>query len=167
MKILKKTKVNSSKTIYKVNDEKKKKMTTFDYINKEKYLKCDFDFPIFQSEMIKIEISKNNYIKKHIKYCVLTKREFSYYKSKESYFSQSNPLFKIYISQIKGCKRNPQINIKDFYLLDLIYYTEKTLNTKNNDNNLQQKVQLASNNEDILNKWICLINFICQEYNIL
>jgi len=38
------------------------------------------------------------------KYCVLTTNEFRYYKSMESYFRLSNPLYKINISSVNSCE---------------------------------------------------------------
>jgi len=124
----------------------------------------------FLEKIIKIP-SKNKFIYNE-RFCILTKKNFCYYKSKENYLNLWKPLFSIDLKYIKKIEQTISDD-KTFYfgLICIINnetrkYVDK-INTfvNNNENNKEEfLIGFRSKNKELILKWIIILNYFKDNY---
>ena len=124
----------------------------------------------FLEKIIKIP-SKNKFIYNE-RFCVLTKKNFCYYKSKENYLNLWKPLFSIDLKYIKKVEQTVSDD-KTFYfgLICIINnetqkYVDK-INTfvNSNENNKEEfLIGFRSKNKELILKWIIILNYFKDNY---
>ena len=162
------TKKNSN-NLFKIN----KIINIYSIIPKNKLLKLNDNSILCNSILEKIiKIPDNNKIVYNERFCILTKKYFSYYKSKESYLNLAKPLLLIDLKHI--------IKVEQTILDDTSYYfglicmiNEETkkyvdkINTfinagENNDEEFL--LGFRSKDKDLIIKWIVILNYFVENY---
>ena len=124
----------------------------------------------FLEKIIKIP-SKNKFIYNE-RFCVLTKKNFSYYKSKENYLNLWKPLFSIDLQYIKKVEQRVSED-KIFYFGLICIINDETrqyinkINTfvNNNENNKEEfLIGFRSKNKQLILKWIIILNYFKDNY---
>ena len=176
-------KANGDNTIdtKEIKEENKNIFNSNKYINlyniipKNKILKLDDNAIVCNSILEKIiKIPSKNKIVYNERFCVLTKKTFSYYKSKESYLNLSKPLLLI---DLKNIKKVEQTILDDtsyyFGLICNINDDTKMLIDKINtfinigENNTEEfLLGFRSKNKDLIIKWIVILNFLVENNQI-
>ena len=158
-----------SKNISNIN----KVIDIFSIIPKSKILKLNDNSIICNSMLEKIiKIPEKNKIIYNERFCVLTKKNFSYYKSKESYLNLAKPFYSI---DLKNIKKVEQTILDDtsyyFGLICTINDDTKDLIDKINtfinldDNNSKEfLLGFRSKNKDLIIKWIVILNYFIENY---
>ena len=119
-----------------------------------------------------IKFPEKNKIIYNERFCVLTKKNFSYYKSKESYLNMTNPLLSIDLKNI--------IKVEQTILDDISYYfglicsinndTKKYIDKINTFINIVENndeeflLGFRSKNKDLIIKWIVILNYFIYNY---
>ena len=145
----------------------------FSVIPKNKLLKLTDNSIICTSKLEKIiKIPEKDKIVYSERFCVLTKKNFSYYKSKECFLKLNKPLLSI---NLKNITRVEQDKLDDtsyyFGLICVINEDTKNYLDKINtyisveDNNSEVfLLGFRSKNKDLIIKWIVILNYLLQNY---
>ena len=121
-------------------------------------------------KIIKIP-SKNKFIYNE-RFCVLTKKNFSYFKSKENYLNLWKPLFSIDVQYIKKIEQTVSDD-KTFYFGLICAINDETrqyvkkINTfvNNNENNKEEfLIGFRSKNKEMILRWIVVLNYCLDNY---
>ena len=145
----------------------------YNIIPKNKLLKLNDNSIICNSILEKIiKFPEKNKIIYNERFCVLTKKNFSYYKSKESYLNMTKPLLSIDLKNI--------IKIEQTILDDTSYYfglicsinndTKKYIDKINTFINIGENndeeflLGFRSKNKDLIIKWIVILNYFIDNY---
>ena len=121
-------------------------------------------------KIIKIP-SKNKFIYNE-RFCVLTKKNFSYFKSKENYLNLWKPLFSIDVQYIKKIEQTVSDD-KTFYFGLICAINDETrqyvkkINTfvNNNENNKEEfLIGFRSKNKEMILRWIIVLNYCLDNY---
>lgn len=124
----------------------------------------------FLEKIIKIP-SKNKFIYNE-RFCVLTKKNFSYFKSKENYLNLWKPLFSIDVQYIKKIEQTVSDD-KTFYFGLICAINDETrqyvkkINTfvNNNENNKEEfLIGFRSKNKEMILRWIMVLNYCLDNY---
>ena len=124
----------------------------------------------FLEKIIKIP-SKNKFIYNE-RFCVLTKKNFSYFKSKENYLNLWKPLFSIDVQYIKKIEQTVSDD-KTFYFGLICAINDETrqyvkkINTfvNNNENNKEEfLIGFRSKNKEMILRWIVVLNYCLDNY---
>ena len=124
----------------------------------------------FLEKIIKIP-SKNKFIYNE-RFCVLTKKNFSYYKSKENYLNLWKPLFSIDLQYIKKIEQSVSDD-KTFYLGLICAINDETrqyvkkINTFVNDNEDSKEeflIGFRTKNKEFMLRWIIVLNYCLDNY---
>ena len=124
----------------------------------------------FLEKIIKIP-SKNKFIYNE-RFCVLTKKNFSYFKSKENYLNLWKPLFSIDVQYIKKIEQTVSDD-KTFYFGLICAINDETrqyvkkINTfvNNNENNKEEfLIGFRSKNKEMILRWIIVLNYCLDNY---
>ena len=122
-------------------------------------------------KIIKIP-TKNKFIYNE-RFCILTKKTFAYYKSKENYLNLWKPLFSIDLKHIKKVEQTVSDD-KIFYFGLICIINDKTrhylnkINTfvnSNEKNNEEFLIGFRSKNKELIIKWIIILNYFIQNYD--
>ena len=122
----------------------------------------------FLEKIIKIP-SKNKFIYNE-RFCILTKKNFAYYKSKENYLNLWKPLFSINLEFIKRVEQTVSDD-KIFYfgLICLIngetraYVNKINTFVNSNENNKDEfLIGFRSKNKELILKWIIILNYLIE-----
>lgn len=152
-----------------------KYINIYNIIPKNKISKLDDNAIVCNSILEKIiKIPSKNKIVYNERFCVLTKKTFSYYKSKESYLNLSKPLLLI---DLKNIKKVEQTILDDssyyFGLICNINDDTKMLIDKINtfinigENNAEEfLLGFRSKNKDLIIKWIIILNYLVENNQI-
>ena len=115
------------------------------------------------------------------KFCILTQFDFSIYHTKENFLLMKKPLFKILLNQIENCGRIDfsQLKINNLNGYFFMYINMKSeeekynLDNKEDENDIIFKIVLKegigkffvlfSINENIIDEWVCIINFFMKK----
>ena len=153
--------------------EVNKNINIFNIISKNKLLKLNENSILCNSILEKIiKIPEKSKIIYNERFCVLTKKKFSYYKSKESYLNLGKPLLLIDLKNI--------IKVEQTILDDTSYYfglicmindeTKKYVDKINTfinageNNNEEFLLGFRSKNKDLIIKWIVILNYFVENY---
>jgi hypothetical protein len=145
----------------------------FSIIPKKKLLKLNENSIICNSKLEKIiKIPEKKKIVYSERFCVLTKKNFSYYKSKESYLKLNKPLLSISLKNI--------LKVEQAILDDTSYYfglicaindeTKQFLDKINTFINIEENnseeflLGFRSKNKDLIIKWIVILNYFVENY---
>jgi len=150
-----------------------KYINIYKIIPKNKISKLDDDAIICNSILEKIiKIPSKNKIIYNERFCVLTKKTFAYYKSKESYLNLSKPLLLIDLKNIKKVEQTILDDTSYYFGLicnindDTKMYIDK-INTFINigENNMEEfLLGFRSKNKDLIIKWIVILNYLVENY---
>lgn len=122
----------------------------------------------FLEKIIKIP-SKNKFIYNE-RFCILTKKNFAYYKSKENYLNLWKPLFSINLEFIKRVEQTVSDD-KIFYFGLICLINDETrayvnkINTfvNSNENNKDEfLIGFRSKNKELILKWIIILNYLIE-----
>ena len=125
----------------------------------------------FLEKIIKIP-NKNKFIYNE-RFCILTKKTFAYYKSKENYLNLWKPLFSIKLQYIKKVEQTVSDD-KTFYFGLICIINDETreyvnkINTfvNNNENNKEEfLIGFRSKNRELILKWIIILNYFKDNYD--
>ena len=125
----------------------------------------------FLEKIIKIP-SKNKFIYNE-RFCILTKKNFAYYKSKENYLNLWKPLFTIDLQNIKKVEQTVSDD-KIFYFGLICIINDKIrkyinkINTfvNSNENNKDEfLIGFRSKNKELILKWIIILNYLIEKYD--
>ena len=145
----------------------------FSVVPKSRLLKITENSILCNSKLEKIiKIPEKKKIVYSERFCVLTKKNFSYYKSKECFLKLTKPLLSI---NLKNVTRVEQDKLDDtsyyFGLICAINEDTKNYLDKINtyisveDNNSEVfLLGFRSNNKDLIIKWIVILNYLIQNY---
>jgi len=142
-------------------------------ISEDKILKLNDTSIICNSTLEKIiKIPSKNKITYNQRFCLLTKKTFSYYKSKESYLKMNKPLLSIDLKNVK--------KVEQTILDDMSYYfglicainddTKQFVNKINTfigpaENSTEEfLLGFRSKNKDLIVKWIVILNYLIENY---
>ena len=150
-----------------------KYINIYKIIPKNKISKLDDDAIVCNSILEKIiKIPSKNKIIYNERFCVLTKKTFAYYKSKESYLNLSKPLLLIDLKNIKKVEQTILDDTSYYFGLicnindDTKMYIDK-INTFINigENNMEEfLLGFRSKNKDLIIKWIVILNYLVENY---
>ena len=162
--------INNKQNFFNIN----KFYNIYNIIEKNKLSNINDNTIIYNSILDKIiKIPEKQKVISNERFCVLTKNNFSYYKSKESYLNLSKPMFLIDLKNI--------IKVEQTILEDNSYYfglicsinndTKKYIdkintfiNTEENNSD-QFLLGFRSKNKDMIIKWIIVLNFFIKNYD--
>mgnify|MGYP002626027561 CR=1 FL=1 len=156
----------NTKNISKIIDIKR-------IIPEEKISKLNENSIICNSTLEKIiKIPSKNKITYNERFCLLTKKKFSYYKSKECYLKMNKPLLSI---DLKNVKKIEQTILDDtsyyFGLICVINDNTKQFIDKINtfisegENSTEEfLLGFRSKNKDLVVKWIVILNYLIGNY---
>ena len=122
----------------------------------------------FLEKIIKIP-SKNKFVYNE-RFCILTKKNFAYYKSKENYLNLWKPLFSIKLEFIKRVEQTVSDD-KTFYFGLICLINDETkeyvnkINTfvNSNENNKDEfLIGFRSKNKELILKWIIILNYLIE-----
>ena len=125
----------------------------------------------FLEKIIKIP-SKNKFIYNE-RFCILTKKSFAYFKSKENYLNLWKPLFSIDLKYIKKVEQTVSDD-KIFYFGLICIINDETrkyvdkINTfvNSNENNQDEfLIGFRSKNKELILKWIIILNYLIENYH--
>ena len=160
-----------NKNIFNAN----KYIKIYNIIPKNKISKLDDNAIVCNSILEKIiKIPSKNKIVYNERFCVLTKKTFSYYKSKESYLNLSKPLLLIDLKNIKKVERTILDDSSYYFGLicnindDTKMFIDK-INTFINigENNTEEfLLGFRSKNKDLIIKWIVILNYLVENNQI-
>ena len=115
------------------------------------------------------------------KFCILTQFDFSIFHTKENFLLMKKPLFKIPLNQIENCGRIDfsQLKINNLNGYFFMYINMKSKEEKYNLDNKEDESDiifkivlkegigkffvLFSTNENIIDEWVCSINFFMKK----
>ena len=124
----------------------------------------------FLEKIIKIP-TKNKFIYNE-RFCILTKKSFAYFKSKENYLNLWKPLFTIDLKNIKKVEQTVSDD-KIFYFGLICIINDETrqyvdkINTfvNSNENNKDEfLIGFRSKNKELILKWIIILNYLIENY---
>ena len=154
---------------------KNKYINIYNIIPKNKISKLDDNAIVCNSILEKIiKIPSKNKIVYNERFCVLTKKTFSYYKSKESYLNLSKPLLLIDLKNIKKVEQTILDDSSYYFGLicnindDTKMFIDK-INTFINigENNAEEfLLGFRSKNKDLIIKWIIILNYLVENNQI-
>ena len=160
-----------NKNIFNTN----KYINIYNIIPKNKISKLDDHAIVCNSILEKIiKIPSKNKIVYNERFCVLTKKTFSYYKSKESYLNLSKPLLLIDLKNIKKVEQTILDDSSYYFGLicnindDTKMFIDK-INTFINigENNAEEfLLGFRSKNKDLIIKWIIILNYLVENNQI-
>ena len=160
-----------NKNIFNTN----KYINIYNIIPKNKISKLDDNAIVCNSILEKIiKIPSKNKIVYNERFCVLTKKTFSYYKSKESYLNLSKPLLLIDLKNIKKVEQTILDDSSYYFGLicnindDTKMFIDK-INTFINigENNAEEfLLGFRSKNKDLIIKWIIILNYLVENNQI-
>jgi hypothetical protein len=152
-----------------------KYINIYNIIPKNKISKLDDNAIVCNSILEKIiKIPSKNKIVYNERFCVLTKKTFSYYKSKESYLNLSKPLLLIDLKNIKKVEQTILDDSSYYFGLicnindDTKMFIDK-INTFINigENNAEEfLLGFRSKNKDLIIKWIIILNYLVENNHI-
>ena len=152
-----------------------KYINIYNIIPKNKISKLDDNAIVCNSILEKIiKIPSKNKIVYNERFCVLTKKTFSYYKSKESYLNLSKPLLLIDLKNIKKVEQTILDDSSYYFGLicnindDTKMFIDK-INTFINigENNTEEfLLGFRSKNKDLIIKWIVILNYLVENNQI-
>ena len=152
-----------------------KYINIYNIIPKNKISKLDDNAIVCNSILEKIiKIPSKNKIVYNERFCVLTKKTFSYYKSKESYLNLSKPLLLIDLKNIKKVEQTILDDSSYYFGLicnindDTKMFIDK-INTFINigENNAEEfLLGFRSKNKDLIIKWIIILNYLVENNQI-
>ena len=152
-----------------------KYINIYNIIPKNKISKLDDNAIVCNSILEKIiKIPSKNKIVYNERFCVLTKKTFSYYKSKESYLNLSKPLLLIDLKNIKKVEQTILDDTSYYFGLicnindDTKMFIDK-INTFINigENNTEEfLLGFRSKNKDLIIKWIVILNYLVESNQI-
>ena len=152
-----------------------KYINIYNIIPKNKISKLDDNAIVCNSILEKIiKIPSKNKIVYNERFCVLTKKTFSYYKSKESYLNLSRPLLLIDLKNIKKVEQTILDDSSYYFGLicnindDTKMFIDK-INTFINigENNAEEfLLGFRSKNKDLIIKWIIILNYLVENNQI-
>ena len=142
-------------------------------IPEEKLSKLNETSIICNSTLEKIiKIPSKNKITYNERFCLLTKKKFSYYKSKESYLKMNKPLLSIDLKNVEKVEQT--IFDDNSYYFGLIcfinedtkQYVEKINTFISPGENSSEEFLLGfrSKNKDLIIKWIVILNYLIENY---
>ena len=147
----------------------------YNIIPKNKILNLDDNAIVCNSILEKIiKIPSKNKIVYNERFCVLTKKTFSYYKSKESYLNLNKPLLLIDLKNIKKVEQTILDDTSYYFGLicnindDTKMFIDK-INTFINigENNTEEfLLGFRSKNKDLIIKWIVILNYLVENNQI-
>ena len=153
-------------------NEQQKNLNIQNIIPKKKLTRLKEDEIIYSGTLEKIlNIPESKKITYSKRFCVLTKKYFAYYKSKESFISLNKPMFVI--------ENNDIIRTENTFLDGEGYFgiicdvNERTRNliyrvnsfVTKEENNSQLLLGFRSNNYEEMTKWLILLNYFISERN--
>ena len=153
-------------------NEQQKNINIQNIIPKNKLTRLKEDEIIYSGTLEKIlNIPESKKITYSKRFCVLTKKYFAYYKSKESFISLNKPMFVI--------ENNDIIRTENTFLDGEGYFgiicdvNERTRNliyrvnsfVTKEENNSQLLLGFRSNNYEEMTKWLILLNYFISERN--
>ena len=153
-------------------NEQQKNLNIQNIIPKNKLTRLKEDEIIYSGTLEKIlNIPESKKITYSKRFCVLTKKYFAYYKSKESFISLNKPMFVI--------ENNDIIRTENTFLDGEGYFgiicdvNERTRNliyrvnsfVTKEENNSQLLLGFRSNNYEEMTKWLILLNYFISERN--
>ena len=153
-------------------NEHQKNINIQNIIPKNKLTRLKEDEIIYSGTLEKIlNIPESKKITYSKRFCVLTKKYFAYYKSKESFISLNKPMFVI--------ENNDIIRTENTFLDGEGYFgiicdvNERTRNliyrvnsfVTKEENNSQLLLGFRSNNYEEMTKWLILLNYFISERN--
>ena len=160
-----------NKNIFNAN----KYIKIYNIIPKNKISKLDDNAIVCNSILEKIiKIPSKNKIVYNERFCVLTKKTFSYYKSKESYLNLNKPLLLIDLKNIKKVEQTILDDTSYYFGLicnindDTKMFIDK-INTFINigENNTEEfLLGFRSKNKDLIIKWIIILNYLVENNQI-
>ena len=160
-----------NKNIFNAN----KYIKIYNIIPKNKISKLDDNAIVCNSILEKIiKIPSKNKIVYNERFCVLTKKTFSYYKSKESYLNLNKPLLLIDLKNIKKVEQTILDDTSYYFGLicnindDTKMFIDK-INTFINigENNTEEfLLGFRSKNKDLIIKWIVILNYLVENNHI-
>ena len=119
-----------------------------------------------------IKIPSKNKITYNERFCLLTKKKFTYYKSKESYLKMSKPLLSIDLKNIKKIEQT--ILDENSYYFGLIcainddtkQFVDKinTLIGPGENSTGEFLLGFRSKNKTLIVKWIAILNYLIENY---
>lgn len=115
------------------------------------------DNALFHSELKKLQygdVTSKNKVKYSSKFCVITKREFRSYVSKEKFIMLHKPTVKILLKEIKTVTL---VVIEGEFKCNIFYFM-MTFNKKDTYE------VYGSENEEIINKWVVVLNYMINEF---
>ena len=152
-----------------------KYINIYNIIPKNKISKLDDNAIVCNSILEKIiKIPSKNKIVYNERFCVLTKKTFSDYKSKESYLNLSKPLLLIDLKNIKKVEQTILDDSSYYFGLicnindDTKMFIDK-INTFINigENNAEEfLLGFRSKNKDLIIKWIIILNYLVENNQI-
>ena len=153
--------------------EVNKSLNIFNIISKNKLVNLKDNSILCNSILEKIiKIPEKSKIIYNERFCVLTKKNFSYYKSKESYLNLGKPLLLIDLKNI--IKVEQTILDETSYYFGLICmindetkkYVDKINSFINAGENNKEEFLLGfrSKNKDLIIKWIVILNYFVENY---
>ena len=147
----------------------------YNIIPKNKILNLDDNAIVCNGILEKIiKIPSKNKIVYNERFCVLTKKTFSYYKSKESYLNLNKPLLLIDLKNIKKVEQTILDDTSYYFGLicnindDTKMFIDK-INTFINigENNTEEfLLGFRSKNKDLIIKWIVILNYLVENNQI-
>lgn len=156
------------------NNTLEKQYSITDLISRKKLKQLNDNDIVFTSELDKMI---NNQDKKAVTYstrfCVLTPKYFAYYSSKENFLSLTRPLCQLNLSLISNIDKEIGAN-KWIYFSIMFKLTPETIKLLKNINsfsvmneevsdNEEGMIGFKSNNEDIVLKWVALLQYFIQK----
>ena len=158
-----------------INNNKKSstELNIYNFISKNKLEQLQDNSILcngFLEKIIKIP-SKNKFIYNE-RFCILTKKYFSYYKSKENYLNLWKPLFTIDLQYIKKIEQSVSDD-KTFYLGLICAINDETreyvkkINTFVNDNENDKEeflIGFRTKNKEFMLRWIIMLNYCIDNY---
>ena len=145
----------------------------YNIIPKNKLLKLNDNSIICNSILEKIiKIPDKNKIIYNERFCVLTKKNFSYYKSKESYLNLTMPLLSIDLKNIIKVEQTILDDTSYYFGLicsindDTRKYIDKINTFINTGENNDEEFLLGfrAKNKDLIIKWIVILNYFIDNY---
>ena len=161
---------NEKNDIINYDNKKIKNFNIFQIIPEKKLFSLKEDDIVFASDLERmINNSDKGIITYSNRFCILTKSFFSYFSSKESFIRLKKPLFQINIQFIT---RIEEANLDEnsyyfclvFKLNDQILNSVKNINSfttvnEEEKNEKESMLGFKSSDEDLVIKWVSILNF--------
>lgn len=164
----------------KANNQKPliKNISVSTLISEQKVKSLGEDEIVFSSNLQKMV---NNSDKKSVNYsdrfCVITKQNFSYYATKESFMTMKKPLCKLPLKYITKIEQE-LINNSTLYFCIVFQLNEQTnylmkqinsfsvINSEEGNNNIEEgMLGFRSDSNDIILKWVGVLNYFVNKVN--